>query len=57
MATLISALRDIIGTPSFYDSVNHTWDYGALFEYALAGCLVLLVVSYIFKMVKWLFSK
>lgn len=57
MTDLITALRNIIGSPSFYDSVNDVWDYGAFIEYALAGILVLTVVVYIFRMVKWLFSK
>lgn len=61
MQTLINALREIVGTPDFYKQMgsqnNYTWDYGAMMEYMLAGMLLLIVVSWIFKSIRWLFSR
>ena len=61
MQTLIEALRDIIGTPDFYRQMggmnNYTWDYGAMIEYIVASLLVLIVVSWVFRFIKWLFSR
>lgn len=58
MQTVIDALRDILGTPDFYIEGNNyssTWDYGAMIEYAIAGILVIVVVSSVFKILKgWL---
>lgn len=58
MQTVIDALRDILGTPDFYiegSNYNSTWDYGAMIEYAIAGILVIVVVSSVFKILKgWL---
>lgn len=58
MATLISALRDILGTPSFQiqSGTGFTWDYGAMLEYLVAGILLLTCVSWVFRLIKWLFS-
>lgn len=57
MQTIIQALRTIVGTPSFYQGSGtyQTLDYGAVFEYVLAGLLVLVVVSSVFKIVTRLF--
>lgn len=56
MQTVIDALREIIGTPEFYvklgNQTNYTWDYGAMIEYAIAGILVIVVVSSVFKILK-----
>ena len=56
MQNVIDALREIIGYPDFYTklegSQNYNWDYGALIEYAIAGVLVIVVVSSIFKILK-----
>lgn len=59
MQTIINALREIIGIPEFYvrlgNQTNYTWDYGAMIEYAIAGILVIVVVSSVFKILKgWL---
>lgn len=59
MQTIINALREIIGIPEFYvklgNATNYTWDYGAMIEYAIAGILVIVVVSSVFKILKgWL---
>lgn len=55
MQTVIDALREILGTPDFYiesSGYSSTWDYGAMIEYAIAGILVIVVVSSIFKIIK-----
>ena len=56
MQNVMDALREIIGYPDFYvkleGSQNYNWDYGAMIEYALAGVLVIVVVSSIFKILK-----
>lgn len=61
MQTVIEALRQVIGEPDFYkqltSSSNYTWDYGAMIEYMVAAMLVMIVVSYVFKGIKWLFSR
>lgn len=59
MQTVLNALREIIGDPAFYTRLegqnNYTWDYGAMIEYAIAGILVIVVVSSVFKILKgWL---
>lgn len=58
MQTVINALRQILGTPDFYidnGNYNSTWDYGSMIEYAIAGILVIVVVSSVFKILKgWL---
>lgn len=60
MENLIDALRDIIGTPDFYvklgNSTNYTWDYGAMLEYMIAGILVCIVVSSVFKFIRMWFA-
>lgn len=60
MQTLISALRDVLGTPDFYDSgsgYSGSWDYGAMIEYVVAAMILMIVVSYVFRMIKWLFAR
>lgn len=60
MNTLIEALRDIIGTPDFYienGNYSSTWDYGAMLEYMIAGTIVCICVSYVFRFVKWIFTQ
>lgn len=61
MDTVIEALRQVIGEPDFYkrltDTSNYTWDYGAMIEYIVASIIVMIVISYIFKGIKWLFAR
>ncbi|MBE6767499.1 MAG: hypothetical protein E7549_01135 [Ruminococcaceae bacterium] len=60
MQTVIEALRNILGTPDFYETgsgYSGTWDYGAMIEYLVGAILVMIVVSYIFRMLKWIFCK
>jgi hypothetical protein len=66
MQTIIQALRDIIGINSdtFYHVFNnssgsysnYSWDYGAMLEYAVAGMIVLVVISSLFKMLRGFFN-
>lgn len=60
MQTVIQALRGILGTPDFYETgsgYSGTWDYGAMIEYLVGAILVMIVVSYIFRMLKWIFCR
>lgn len=55
METLISSLREILGTPDFYiesGNYNSTWDYGAMLEYMIAGILLCIVVGSVFKFLR-----
>jgi hypothetical protein len=62
MNTLIESLRDIIGVPDFWvqmetnNNYGNTWqwDYGAMLEYMLAGILICVVVSSVFKFLRCL---
>lgn len=62
METLIETLRDILGTPVFWDRMTtnnnqgytYQWDYGAMIEYAIAGILICVVVSSVFKFLRCL---
>lgn len=59
MDNLISTLREILGTPDFYIEGNNyssTWDYGAMIEYTIAGILLCVVVSSVFKFIRVLFK-
>lgn len=52
MTTVLSALRDILGTADFYienGSYTGSWDYGAMIEYIIAGLILCIVISSIFK--------
>lgn len=61
MDTIIEALRQILGEPDFYKQLtstsNYTWDYGAMIEYMVGAMLLMIVVSYIFRTLKWLFAR
>lgn len=64
MNSLINYLRELIGTTdSFWHSFengnsynNWNWDYGLLFEYFIAGVLVVVVISNVFKFLRALIS-
>lgn len=64
MTSLINYLRELIGsTDSFWHSFESTnsynnwnWDYGLLFEYFIAGVLVVVVISNVFKFLRALIS-
>ena len=54
MQTLLEALREVIGSADFYienGNYSGTWDYGAMIEYVLAGLILLVVVSSVFKFI------
>ena len=62
MQTLIEALREVLGEPDFYKQLggsnyNYTWDYGAMMEYLVGAMILMICVSYVFKAIKWLFSR
>lgn len=64
MENLITSLREILGTPEFWvqmetnNSYGNTWqwDYGAMLEYMIAGILLCIVVSSIFKFIRMWFA-
>ena len=54
MQTIISGLREILGTPDFYKVLygnNPTWDYAAMIEYLVAALVLLITISSVFKIV------
>lgn len=52
METLINSLRTVIGTPSFY--TDGVLNLGAVAEYMIAGLIVLVVVSSVFRiLIRW----
>ena len=55
MESLISALREIIGTPDFYQAGQ--WNYAAMIEYLVASMIVLVVVSSVFKILVRCFDR
>lgn len=61
MQTIIQALRQILGTPDFYvrlvNQQNYTWDYGAMIEYMVGAMILMIVVSYVFRFIKWIFAR
>ena len=55
MDFLMDKMRDILGTPDFYiegSNYSSTWDYGAMLEYTIAGILLCVVVSSVFKFLR-----
>lgn len=60
MQTILESLREFLGIPQFYRVLESgrspTWDYGAMLEYAVAGILLIVVVSNVFKLVRGFFS-
>lgn len=63
MTSLINYLRELIGsTDGFwhtfqsYNSNSYNWDYGMLFEYFIAGVIVCIVISNVFKFLRALIS-
>lgn len=54
MQTLLEALREVIGSADFYienGNYSGTWNYGSMIEYLLAGLILLVVVSSVFKFI------
>ena len=57
MKTLIDSLREIIGTPDFYDTVTGTWDFDGMCEYFICGLLIVVVVASVFRLLGKLVSR
>lgn len=62
MDTIIEALRQILGTPDFYiesgsSYSSNYWDYGAMIEYMVGAMILMIVVSYVFRCIKWIFLR
>lgn len=55
MDSLISAIRSVIGVPSFFHA--GVWDFNLMIEYFVAALLLLIVVSSIFKIVVGVFNR
>ena len=54
MTTVIEALREVLGLPIELTDYPQLLPYVGLFEYILAGLLVLVVVASIFKLlINW----
>lgn len=60
MQTIIETLREFLGEADFYKILsgnNYSWDYGAMIEYLVAGMLLCITVSYVFRIVLNLFKR
>ncbi len=61
MQTILQALRQILGVPDFYvrleNQQNYTWDYGAMIEYMVGAMILMIVISYVFRFIKWIFAR
>lgn len=61
MDTVISALRQVLGTPDFYKqmgtSQSYTWDYAAMLEYLVGALILLCVVANVFKFLRFFVGK
>lgn len=57
MTTMLEGLREIIGTPDFYNTTtsgSYSWDYGAMIEYLVCAVILMIVVSSIFRiLIAW----
>lgn len=60
MNSILDSLKEYLGIPDFYRVLESgrsaTWDYGAMLEYAIAGMLLVVVVSNVFKLIRGFFS-
>lgn len=57
MDSLLNALRSVLGSPDFYienSGYSSTWDYGAMLEYMIAGVILCVVISSVFKFIRCL---
>lgn len=60
MNTVIEALRQILGTPEFYDAgsgYSGSWDYGLMIEYFVGAVILCIVVSSVFRLLGKLVSR
>lgn len=56
MNTIINGLRAILGDADFYQQLNPnsqqmTWNYGEILEYMVGALLLLITVSYVFRII------
>ncbi len=59
MQTVLEAIRSVLGSPDFYienGNYSGTWDYGLMLEYLLAGVVLCIVVSQVFRIIGKLFG-
>ena len=52
MNYLVDKLREILGVPDFYiegSGYSSSWDYGAMIEYIIASCILIIVITFTFK--------
>lgn len=57
MDSLLNALRSVLGSPDFYienSGYSSSWDYGAMLEYMIAGVILCVVISSVFKFIRCL---
>lgn len=50
MQSVVESLREVLGIPDFYSS-SGSIDYGAVTEYVLAGIILCIIISSIFKFI------
>lgn len=64
MQSLISYIRELLGSTSGFwhtfqnnnTNTSYNWDYGLLFEYFVAGVIVVVVISNVFKLIRAIFT-
>lgn len=59
MQTVLEAIRSVLGSPDFYienGNYSGTWNYGLMLEYLLAGVVLCIVVSQVFRIIGKLFG-
>lgn len=60
MENLLSALRDVLGTPDFYEQssgYSGNWNYDLMIEYLLGGIILCVVISSVFRFLGKLVSR
>lgn len=61
MNTVLQAIREVLGTPTFYhqmtNSTSYTWDYGLMLEYIVAAAVMLIVISNVFRLLNNIFAR
>lgn len=53
MESVVSAVREVLGAPSFSTAL----DYGAMMEYLFSGIILCIVVSSVFRIVSGVFNR
>lgn len=56
---LLESIRSVLGNPDFYienGSYSGQWDYGAMTEYFVAGIVLCVVISSVFKLLRSVFQ-